>query len=168
MVEPDLKDGKGGLRDLHTLFWIAKFLYDANSPEELADKGAFTARGTARFQKCEDFLWAVRCHLHFISGRGEDRLSFDRQAELANRLGYQAHAGLKNVERFMKHYFLIAKEVGDLTRIFCASLEAKHVKDAPVLAAHDGKFRSKARQGRMRGKQGFPHGERAAWHWSNR
>ena len=144
LVEPDLKDGKGGLRDLHTLFWIAKFLYDTNSPEELADKGAFTHEELARFQKCENFLWAVRCHLHFLAGRGEDRVSFDRQAELAGRLGYQSHAGLKNVERFMKHYFLIAKEVGDLTRIFCASLEARQVKDAPVLSRVMGRFRSKA------------------------
>jgi [protein-PII] uridylyltransferase len=144
LVEPDLKDGKGGLRDLHTLFWIAKFIYDTNSPEELADKGAFTHDELARFQKCENFLWAVRCHLHFIAGRGEDRLSFDRQAELAGRLGYQSHAGLKNVERFMKHYFLIAKEVGDLTRIFCASLEARQVKDVPVLSRMLGRFMPRA------------------------
>jgi [protein-PII] uridylyltransferase len=144
LVEPDLKDGKGGLRDLHTLFWIAKFIYDTNSPEELADKGAFTLEELTRFQKCENFLWAVRCQLHFISGRGEDRLSFDRQAELARRLGYQSHAGLKNVERFMKHYFLIAKEVGDLTRIFCASLEARQVKDVPVLSRMIGRFMPRA------------------------
>ncbi len=144
MVEPDLKDGKGGLRDLHTLFWIAKFIYDANSPDELAEKGAFTAEELARFQKCENFLWAVRCQLHFVSGRGEDRLSFDRQSELAARLGYQSHAGLKNVERFMKHYFLIAKEVGDLTRIFCASLEARQVKDVPMLSRMMGRLKSRA------------------------
>ena len=124
-------------------------------PEELADKGAFTHEELARFQKCEDFLWAVRCHLHFIAGRGEDRLSFDRQTELASRLGYQSHAGLKNVERFMKHYFLIAKEVGDLTRIFCASLEAKQVKDVPVLSRVMGRFRPKP-PGQDSGKQEFP------------
>jgi [protein-PII] uridylyltransferase len=134
MVEPDLKDGKGGLRDLQTIFWIAKFVYEAKSPEELAEKGAFTQQELRTFQKCENFLWAVRCHLHFVAGRGEDRLSFDRQAELAQRLGYQAHGGLRDVERFMKHYFLVAKEVGDLTRIFCASLEARQMKDAPVLS----------------------------------
>ena len=133
-VEPDLKDGKGGLRDLHTLFWIAKFLFDANSTEELAEKGAFTRAELALFKKCEDFLWAVRCHLHFIAQRGEDRLSFDRQVEMAERLGYRGHHGLRDVERFMKHYFLIAKDVGDLTRIFCASLEAKQYKDAPSLS----------------------------------
>jgi [protein-PII] uridylyltransferase len=144
LVEPDLKDGKGGLRDLHTLFWIAKFIYDANSPEELATKGAFTHEELARFQKCENFLWAVRCQLHFISGRSEDRLSFDRQAELAAKLGYQSHAGLKNVERFMKHYFLVAKEVGDLTRIFCASLEARQMKDVPVLSRMIGRIMPRA------------------------
>jgi [protein-PII] uridylyltransferase len=139
-VEPDLKDGKGGLRDLHTLFWIAKFLFDTNSPDELAVKGAFTASELARFRKCEDFLWAVRCHLHFIAKRGEDRLSFDRQIEMAERLGYKSHQGLRDVERFMKHYFLIAKDVGDLTRIFCASLEAKQFKDVPSLSRMIGRL----------------------------
>jgi len=132
LVEPDVKDGKGGLRDLHTLFWIAKFLYATNSPDELAAKGAFSKDELRLFKKCEDFLWAVRCHLHFLSGRANDRLSFDRQSELAERLGYKAHGGLKHVERFMRHYFLIAKDVGDLTRILCASLEARQVKDAPA------------------------------------
>jgi [protein-PII] uridylyltransferase len=134
MVEPDLKDGKGGLRDLHTLFWIAKFLFEANSPEELAAKGAFSKEELERFQKCEDFLWAVRCHLHFLARRGEDKISFDRQSELAERLGYKGHGGLRHVERFMKHYFLIAKDVGDLTRIFCADLEARHLKEPPRLS----------------------------------
>jgi [protein-PII] uridylyltransferase len=143
-VEPDIKDGKGGLRDLHTLFWIAKFLFDANSPEELADKGAFSREDLRRFQKCEDFLLAVRCHLHFIAKRGEDKISFDRQSELAERLGYKGHAGLKQVERFMRHYFLVAKEVGDLTRIFCASLEAQHLKDAPRLSRVFSRFLPKA------------------------
>ena len=133
-VEPDLKDGKGGLRDLHTLFWIAKFIFSANSPEELSEKGAFTPAELHTFLKCEDFLWAVRCHLHFISHRGEDRLSFDRQAELAKRLRYRSHGGLQAVERFMRHYFLIAKDVGDLTRIFCASLEEKHLKEVQGLS----------------------------------
>ncbi len=146
-VEPDIKDGKGGLRDLHTLFWIAKYLFDANSPDELAEKAVFTKDELRRFQKCEDFLWAVRCHLHFISKRGEDKLSFDLQSDLAERLGYKAHRGLKHVERFMKHYFLIARDVGNLTRIFCASLEAKHLKDAPSLSRLLGKFLPKMARG---------------------
>jgi [protein-PII] uridylyltransferase len=152
-VEPDIKDGKGGLRDLHTLFWIAKFLFEVNSPEKLAEKGAFSRDDLQRFQKCEDFLLAVRCHLHFIAGRGEDKISFDRQAELAERLNYKGHGGLKQVERFMKHYFLVAKEVGDLTRIFCASLEARHLKDAPRLSRVFGRFLPKT--GGIRGTRDF-------------
>jgi [protein-PII] uridylyltransferase len=144
LVEPDVKDGKGGLRDLHTLFWIAKYIYATNSTNELAEKGAFTSEELAIFKKCERFLWAVRCHLHFLSTRGNDRLSFDRQSDIAERLGYKAHGGLKHVERFMKHYFLVAKDVGDLTRILCASLEARQVKDAPGLGRMIGRLLPKA------------------------
>ena len=140
IVEPDVKDGKGGQRDLNTLFWIAKYIYATNSTDELAEKGAFSREELAIFKKCERFLWAVRCHLHFLSKRGNDRLSFDRQADIAERLGYTSRGGLKNVERFMKHYFLVAKDVGDLTRILCASLEAQQMKDAPSLGRVLGKF----------------------------
>ncbi len=140
LVEPDVKDGKGGLRDLNTLFWIARFLYATNSTDELAKKGAFARDELAVFKKCENFIWAVRCHLHFLSKRGNDRLSFDRQSEIAERLGYKAHGGLKHVERFMKHYFLVAKDVGNLTRILCASLEARHLKEAPSLSRMFGRF----------------------------
>jgi [protein-PII] uridylyltransferase len=154
LVEPDVKNGKGGLRDLHTLFWIAKFLSGANSPKELAEKGVFTREELALFEKCEDFLWAVRCHLHFLAGRAEDRLSFDRQSDLAERLGYKAHDGLKHVERFMKHYFLVAKDVGDLTRIFSASLEAKQMKATPVFGRVLGRF-STRRSGIVQGANDF-------------
>ncbi len=86
-----------------------------------------------RFHKCEDFLWAVRCNLHYLSRRPDDRLGFEWQREIAAALGYQGHPGLSPVERFMKHYFLVAKDVGDLTRIFCAALEEEHAKPLPVL-----------------------------------
>lgn len=143
VVEPDVKDGKGGLRDLNTLFWIAKYTYATNSTDELAKKGAFSREELATFKKCERFLWAVRCHLHFLARRGGDRLSFDRQPDIAERLGYKAHGGLKHVERFMKHYFLVTKDVGDLTRILSASLEAKHVKDTPGLGRVIGRLISR-------------------------
>jgi len=133
LVEPNVKDGKGGLRDLHTLFWIAKYFYRVQSREELVKAGVFSRAELLRFRKSEDFLWAVRCHMHFLTGRAEERLSFDLQREMAARLGYTTHPGLKDVERFMKHYFLVAKEVGDLTRIFCAALEEHHGKPVPAL-----------------------------------
>ncbi len=145
LVEPDVKDGKGGMRDLHTLFWIAKFVYGTRSVSELCTSPACSrASEQNRFIKCEDFLWAVRCHLHFMTGRGDDRLGFDKQAEMAERLGYAAHAGLKSVERFMKHYFLIAKDVGDLTRIMSAVLEAQQFKKAPSMSELFGRFRRRS------------------------
>jgi len=134
LVEPNVKDGKGGLRDLHTLFWIAKYVYRVREPAELLARGVFDKHEYQLFNRCEDFLWSVRCHLHFVAGRAEERLSFDVQREIALRLGYTAHPGLSEVERFMKHYFLIAKDVGDLTAILCAELEDSHAKSVPVLS----------------------------------
>src|ERR1700757_4934986 len=120
LVEPNVKDGKGGLRDLHTLFWIAKYVYRVRETDELLEHGVYDRREYTRFRRCGDFLWAVRCHMHFVAGRAEERLSFDIQRDIAVRLGYTEHPGLRDVERFMKHYFLIAKDVGDLTAILCA------------------------------------------------
>ncbi|MBE7184282.1 MAG: [protein-PII] uridylyltransferase [Methylobacterium mesophilicum] len=132
LVEPNVKEGKGGLRDLHTLFWIGKYFYRVASGADLVAANVFTGEEYDRFLKAEDFLWAVRCHMHFLTNRPEERLHFDIQREVAERMGYHAHAvpGVEGepgtpaaVERFMKEYFLTAKEVGDLTRIFCSALE---------------------------------------------
>ena len=125
-LEPNIKEGKGGLRDLHTLYWIGKFLYQVDDVAELTARGVFTKTEARRFDKAQNFLWTLRCHLHYATGRAEERLTFDLQKEIAARLGYTTRAGARDVERFMKHYFLVAKEVGDLTRIFCAALEAEH------------------------------------------
>lgn len=134
LVEPNVKDGKGALRDLHTLFWIAKYVYRVSDTDELVDRGVFDAQEYRTFRRCADFLWSVRCNLHFYSGRPEERLSFDLQREIAVRLGYTSHPGMQDVERFMKHYFLVAKEVGNLTAILCAKLEDQQAKPAPVLS----------------------------------
>jgi [protein-PII] uridylyltransferase len=141
LVEPNVKDGKGGLRDLHTLFWIAKYVYRVSEPAELIERGVFAPEEYRLFQRCEDFLWSVRCNMHFVTGRAEERLSFDIQREIAVRLGYTEHPGLQDVERFMKHYFLTAKHVGDLTAILCAGLEERQAKPAPVLSRVIAKLR---------------------------
>ena len=130
LVEPNVKEGKGGLRDLNTLFWISKYVYRVRDPKELVAAGLFTHREFMLFKRCEEFLWAVRCHLHFIAGRAEERLSFDFQKPIALRLGYLARGGQSEAERFMKHYFLVAKDVGDLTAIVCAALEDRQAKAA--------------------------------------
>lgn len=133
IVEPNVKEGKGGLRDLNTLFWISKYVYRVREARELIAAGLFTTREFQLFERCEKFLWRVRCCMHFITGRSEERLTFYLQRAIADRLGYAAHGGLSGVERFMKHYFLIAKDVGDLTAIVCAALEERHAKPRAVL-----------------------------------
>ena len=99
----------------------------------LVGAGLFTAQELRLFQRCEEFLWRVRCHLHFETGRAEERLSFDLQRIIAERLGFSERGGLSAVERFMKAYFLIAKDVGDLTAIVCAAMEARQAKRIPML-----------------------------------
>ncbi|WOJ90586.1 [protein-PII] uridylyltransferase [Methylocapsa polymorpha] len=128
LVEPNVKEGKGGLRDLNTLFWIAKYVYQVREAADLVGAGLFSRSEYRLFCRCEEFLWRVRCHLHFLTGRAEERLTFDHQRQIAARLGYSTRGGLASVERFMKHYFLIAKDVGDLTAIVCAALEEKQAK----------------------------------------
>ena len=133
VVEPNLKEGKGGLRDLQTLIWIARYLYRVKDAGSLVDEGLLTGEEFHTFRKAEDFLWTVRCTLHYLAGRAEERLTFDVQPELSRRLRYTDHPGLSGVERFMKHYFLVAKQVGELTRVVCAVLEARQEK-APLLS----------------------------------
>ncbi|MGC2412350.1 MAG: [protein-PII] uridylyltransferase, partial [Stellaceae bacterium] len=122
-LEPNVKEGKGGLRDLHTLFWIAKYIYRIDDVAKLVELGVLSAEESTRFERAQSFLWTVRCHLHYLAGRPEERLTFDMQTEIGARMGYTDRPGARGVERFMKHYFLVAKDVGDLTRIFCAILE---------------------------------------------
>ncbi|QGZ96964.1 [protein-PII] uridylyltransferase [Terricaulis silvestris] len=131
MVEPNIKEGKGGLRDLHTLFWMARHRYGFEKPEDYVTNGVFTEEERFIFRRALRFLWTARCHLHFLTARGEERLTFDVQPEMAKRMGYHSRANQTDVERFMKRYFLVAKEVGMLTRVLCARLEADHAKNAP-------------------------------------
>jgi [protein-PII] uridylyltransferase len=153
LVEPNVKEGKGGLRDLNTLFWISKYVYRVQDPSELVQEGVFTPAELSLFRRCEDFLWRVRCMMHFIAGRAEERLSFDMQRQVAAKFQYRAHGGLSAVERFMKHYFLVAKDVGDLTAIVCAALEAREQKPRAMLDRVLGSFRRRRRA--LSGTQDF-------------
>ena len=123
VVEPNVKDGKGGLRDLHTLYWIGQYAFGVEHPAELVGKGLFSAAEFRRFERAERFFWAVRCHLHLISGRPEERLGFDMQRSIASAMRYADRPGKAAVERFMQFYFLNAKTVGDLTGLFLAQLD---------------------------------------------
>ncbi|HEY0411797.1 MAG TPA: [protein-PII] uridylyltransferase [Allosphingosinicella sp.] len=128
VVEPNVKEGKGGLRDLHTLFWIGKYAYQVRRAPELVEVGLLSQRELRQFHRAERFLWAVRCHLHIVAGRAEERLTFDYQREIAARMNYADRAGSSPVERFMRHYFLHAKTVGHLTGVFLSHLDEKFAK----------------------------------------
>jgi len=128
VLEPNVKEGKGGLRDLQTLYWIGKYLHRVPSSEGLVGAGLLSREEFDSFAQAEDFLWAVRCHLHYITGRPTDTLTFDLQVEVAARMGYRDTGGRRAVEHFMQDYFRLATRVGELTRIFLTELEARHAK----------------------------------------
>ena len=133
VVEPNVKEGKGGLRDLQSLFWIGKYVHGTQNAKELIKLGVYTHDEFMTFKTAEDFLWSVRCHLHIITGRAADQLTFDLQVEVAERLGYTDKGGRRAVEHFMQDYFRHATKVGELTRTFLTSLEADHTKSEPML-----------------------------------
>lgn len=145
LVEPNVKDGKGGLRDLNTLFWIAKYAYRVEDARELVSAGLFDTQEMQMFERSEEFLWRVRCWMHFITGRPEERLSFDLQRQVAAAIGYAGRKGQEPVERFMKSYFLVAKDVGDLTAIVCAALEARQQKPRASFSRLLGSFAKRKR-----------------------
>ncbi|MFT8796884.1 [protein-PII] uridylyltransferase [Zymomonas mobilis] len=138
LVEPHLKEGKGGLRDLQSLFWIAKYLYLEKEARHtvltspiltdyaLVKADLIAGHEAKRFRRCENFLWAVRCHLHILVKRPEERLNFDVQRSLAEKMGYRSKSGKSAVERFMHHYFLVTKMVGNLAALFIDALKVNH------------------------------------------
>jgi [protein-PII] uridylyltransferase len=133
VLEPNVKEGKGGLRDLQTLYWIGKYLHEVPTASGLVEAGLLTQDEYDTFATAENFLWDVRCHLHYIAGRAMDQLTFDLQVEVADRMGYADRGGRRAVEHFMQDYFRQATLVGELTRVFLTQLEARHAKSEPAL-----------------------------------
>ncbi|KWV91586.1 [protein-PII] uridylyltransferase [Erythrobacter sp. YT30] len=125
VVEPNVKEGKGGLRDLQTLYWIGKYMHRVENAAELAELGLFTPQEYRSFRRAEGFLLAVRCHMHIITDRAEDRLTFDLQRQVAERMNFADRPGKSAVERFMQYYFMQAKRVGSLTGVFLSHLEER-------------------------------------------
>ena len=133
MVEPNVKEGKGGLRDLQSLFWITKYIAHAHTHDQMIERGYFTQQEYDNFIAAHDYLWAVRCQLHLCAGRATEQLTFDHQVEVAKRFGYKGGRGMRGVERFMQDYFRHATHVGELTRVFLTALEAQHLKQTQSL-----------------------------------
>ncbi len=131
VVEPNIKEGKGGLRDLQTLYWIGKYVHRVQNGAELVDVGLLTTSEYRSFRRAEGFLLAVRCHMHLITDRAEDRLTFDLQRTVAERMLFADRPGKSAVERFMQYYFLQVKRVGSLTGVFLAHLDEEFAKKRP-------------------------------------
>ena len=133
-VEPNIKDGKGGLRDLNTLFWIARSLAPESELGAAVLDDLLTPKERRTFEEAFDFLWRVRAHLHLTAGRAEEKLTFDMQPEVARRMGWRGRGDEPAVERFMRRYFLVARDVGALTRAMSATLEGRHQKKTMSLS----------------------------------
>lgn len=108
LLEPHLKEGEGGLRDIHTATWLAKVKFRVESLEELVLKGLLTQSELQRVVLARDFLFRVRNGLHFLAGGHEDHLTFEYQQRIASELGFVDGDRLSGVEQFMRHYYLHA------------------------------------------------------------
>lgn len=124
-LQPNVKEGKGALRDIQTLMWLSNFLFGASEPEDLAGKKILTPAEAKTLEEAQAFFQEVRFHLHTLAGRANDRLSFETQPEVASRMGYKEQDPRKRAEIFMKDYFKLANEIGHLTRVICADLDAR-------------------------------------------
>jgi len=136
VIEPNVKEGKGGLRDLHELYWISRFIYGGKRAKVEAPVmphgvsaylklGLLDKNAANRFTDAAEFLWRTRIHLHFLAERALEVLSFDKQDAMAVRMGYEQQYPEERVEAFMRDYFTNTREVGALTRIACAKLEGQ-------------------------------------------
>lgn len=113
-LEPNVKEGPGGLRDIHMIDWITKRHFDSSTLLELVDKNFLTASEYDLLMAGQDFIWKVRFGLHLLTGRHEDRLLFDYQRKLAEQFGYQDDEHRLAVEHFMKQYY---RTVMDISRL---------------------------------------------------
>lgn len=115
LLEPNIKEGEGGLRDLHTALWIAMVKFKARSLRELIIKGVLTEREGKDFEEAFDYLWRIRNELHYLSGRKNDQIHFDQQEKIAAFLGYRDGKGGLAVEQFMQDYYAHATRVEHLS-----------------------------------------------------
>lgn len=142
LVEPHVKEGRGGLRDLQTLYWLARYAFNVQRMPELVGPatpggGLLTGEEARAIRRAWDFFWTVRFHLHIVTGRAEERLTFDLQPVVGARMGYTRHGLQDGVERFMKHFFLMVRDVARFTRILEPAIERASLGPPAVVPASD-------------------------------
>ena len=154
MLEPDLKDGCGGLRDLHLLFWLFKYVFGITDMREAGARGILSDKTVDLFLKAHAFLDTLRCCLHFYRGRRGDILTMDAQQAIAKTLEYDDRSGgLSAVERLMKHYYIVSGAVGALSKYFTAVVQDALAGGAKIEPIH-GEDAFCLENGRIAFKQG--------------
>ncbi len=128
MLEPQVKEGKGGLRDLQTLTWLSRYCYGTTHAHELVREDLLREDEWKQYRNAYTFFATVRAYMHILSGRAEERLSFDWQTEIATRMKFPGDTAQARAEKFMLRYFEFTRLVGNLTRIFCAILEEENLR----------------------------------------
>jgi len=116
-LEPNVKEGPGGLRDIQMIGWVAKRHFGATTLRDLLDHDFLTESEYQTLMTCQGFLWQIRFSLHILTSRGEDRLLFDYQRSLANQFGYKDEANRLAVEQFMKDYYRAIMELSRLNEM---------------------------------------------------
>lgn len=119
LMEPDLKEGRGGLRDVQTVFWLARAWHGGSDIRQLVELGFITATEHMHLMQAQDFLYRCRVGLHLEVGRANDRLGFAQQMELAGKMGYQSEPYRPAVEVFMKDYFRHAGRIQRVSGLLC-------------------------------------------------
>ncbi len=124
-LEPNIKEGPGGLRDIQMIGWVAKRHFNATTLDDLVDHGFLTAREYRTLINGQSLLWRIRYGLHLLTRRREDRLLYDLQRSLANQFGYQDGGGRLAVEHFMKEYYRTVMELSRLNEMLLQLFQEK-------------------------------------------
>ena len=117
MLEPEVKEGEGGLRDIQTARWIARAKLKVKDLDALALNGVVSATDIAALKESQDFLLRVRNELHFSTGKHQDQLTFEHQEKVSSALGFEGEGALRGVEVFMRSYYLHAAQINRLSTL---------------------------------------------------
>lgn len=134
-LEPNIKESSGGLRDIQMIGWVAKRHFNADSLADLVNEGFLLDDELATLLDGQHLLWRIRCSLHYLAGRREDRLLFDYQRDLAREFGFEDNTENRNneaIEQFMQQYYRTVIELERLNEMLL-----QHFREAIIYADVD-------------------------------